>query len=387
MKKFYVSLFIPILALALCACNDKDPVQEEVPEPTTTPQPTVYTNASLVYYGVEYDEMPSSLFELTMYTDMELDESSNPIGPGHILRVSFNAELFSDGATEFPLPAAKYYNASSISDFTPGTFNYGYMNRLDLPTGAVEVPAGSFYGQIAEGETTFDADLLTDGYCEVTVAADGTYTVSGVMVGQFSTKRRFTYTGELKTIDRSDHTPEVKDSTLESDLTLTTVTKARLQDKGDAFYLQDESYRLFELYLAESSVDLTSSWPAGDGKLIRLELFVPWTADVRDGVPAGVYTVVPRINGGISRTDIVPGNMPAGLSGKFTYPSGCWYEDLSDGVMQHYACIAAGQMTVTSLDGATRFEIDLLDAEGNGAHHVRCDWTGTPELYNVPAAQ
>ena len=95
MKKFYVSLFIPILALALCACNDKDPVQEEVPEPTTTPQPTVYTNASLVYYGVEYDEMPSSLFELTMYTDTELDESSNPIGPGHILRVSFNAELFS----------------------------------------------------------------------------------------------------------------------------------------------------------------------------------------------------------------------------------------------------------------------------------------------------
>ena len=48
------------------------------------------------------------------------------------------------------------------------------------------------------------------------------------------------------------------------------------------------------------------------------------------------------------------------------YPSGCWYEDLSDGVMQHYACIAAGQMTVTSLDGATRFEIALLDAEGNG---------------------
>lgn len=295
MKKFYVSLFIPILALALCACNDKDPVQEEVPEPTTTPQSTVYTNASLVYYGVEFDEMPSSLFELTMYTDMELDESSNPIGPGHILRVSFNAELFSNGATEFPLPAAKYYNASSISDFTPGTFNYGYMNRLDLPTGAVEVPAGSFYGQIAEGETTFDADLLTDGYCEVTVAADGTYTVSGVMVGQFSTKRRFTYTGELKTIDRSDHTPEVKDSTLESDLTLTTVTKARLQDRGDAFYLQDESYRLFELYLAESSVDLTSSWPAGDGKLIRLELFVPWTGRrARRACPPGFIRSSPE---------------------------------------------------------------------------------------------
>ena len=44
-------------------------------------------------------------------------------------------------------------------------------------------------------------------------------------------------------------------------------------------------------------------------------------------------------------------------------------------------------MKVTTLDGATRIEIDLLDAEGNGAHHVRCDWTGTPELYYVPAAQ
>lgn len=380
------TFFLAALAFLAGACDDAATGGTEEPAPAA-PQPTVYPNASLVYYGADDEELPSCLFELTLYTDMELDATGNPVGPGQILRVSFNAPLFAPDAEAYPLPEGRYRSASSASDFTPGTLNFGYMNRLDLPTGAVNIPAGSFYGDIPEGATDFDADLLTDGYCEVSRDEEGRYTVTGILVGDRSTKRRFIYTGELLTIDRSDPAVTVEDTTLDGDLTLTTLTQAKLEDKGDSFFLQDESYRTFLLHLAEATVDLSQSWPRGDGRLLRLELFVPWTADARDGIPEGTYRVVSRQNGGIPRELVVPGNMPAGQSGKYTYPSGCWYQQLSDGLMQGYACIAGGAMIVTRTGDLSRLEIDLLDGQDGSAHHIRCHWSGTLPPLDTPAGR
>lgn len=378
MRKCYALFFLAASACTQHACSDKSsPPAPEEPDPT--PRATIYDNASLVYYGVEDEEMPSSLFELTLYTDMELDAGDNPIGPGQILRVSFNAPLFPPETEEFPLPAATYYSASSFTDFTPGTIGFGYMNRLDLPSGIVEVPAGSFYGDIAEGQTTFDADLLTDGQCEVTLADDGAYTVSGILVGDRSTKRRFTYTGELRTIDRSDHTPIVPNTTLKEDLTLGNLTQARLRDRGDYYFLGDESYRLFELYLAEAGADLTPTWPVGSGRMLRLEFFVAWDTEVAHGIPAGTYTVVPRENGGLDRVHIRPGNMPAGAPGRFANPAGCWYQRFEQDELTEYACVYAGTVQVTQTDGGTRFTVDFSDSDDPAAaHRIRCqtEWRG-----------
>ena len=180
---------------------------------------------------------------------------------------------------------------------------------MDLPTGKVEVPGGTFYGDVKAYSTSVDADLLSGGKMTVKRSDGGEYTISGTLVGDLSLKRYFTYTGKLTTIDRHESTEETPNSTLTTDLALNEWTQARLQDKGDSYYLQDESCRVVELYLAEDGVGLTDTWPTGDGRVLKVEFFVEWATDVTQGIPAGTYKVVARDeeSKGIPREFLKPG--------------------------------------------------------------------------------
>lgn len=99
----------------------------------------------------------------------------------------------------------------------------------------------------------------------------GEYSISGTLVGDLSLKRYFTYTGKVITIDRHESKDETPNSTLTTDIALNGWTQARLQDKGDSYYLQDESCRVVELYLAEESISLVDTWPAGNGRVLKVE--------------------------------------------------------------------------------------------------------------------
>ena len=89
---------------------------------------------------------------------------------------------------------------------------------MDLPTGKVEVPGGTFYGDVKAYSTSVDADLLSGGKMTVKRSDGGEYTISGTLVGDLSLKRYFTYTGKLTTIDRHESTEETPNSTLTTDL-------------------------------------------------------------------------------------------------------------------------------------------------------------------------
>lgn len=340
------------------------------------PEVVEFVNSNLVYWG-DKDGVGTDHFVLTLYTDMEVDATGNPIGPGKIMAFSLNVPPFASEATEFPLPEGTFDAALNGYTFDEWTFNLGYMNQIDLPTGKVDIPAGTFYGDVKSYSTSVDADLLSGGKMTVKRLSGGEYSISGTLVGDLSLKRYFTYTGKVITIDRHESKDETPNSTLTTDIALNGWTQARLQDKGDSYYLQDESCRVVELYLAEESISLVDTWPAGNGRVLKVEFFVEWATDVTQGIPAGTYTVVARDKEsyGIPRELLKPGNIASGYPNGFTYPGGTWYEKLQNGAMKEYARIDGGTMTVARDGDKHTLTIDFIDCDKEHPNHVRTTYS------------
>ena len=358
MKLLGVCLFAVASVGVLTACSDNDAENPEGGKPggeDVNPAPEVveFVNSNLVYWG-DKDGVGTDHFVLTLYTDMEVDATGNPIGPGKIMAFSLN-----------------------VPPFDEWTFNLGYMNQIDLPTGKVDIPAGTFYGDVKSYSTSVDTDLLSGGKMTVKRLSGGEYSISGTLVGDLSLKRYFTYTGKVITIDRHESKDETPNSTLTTDIALNGWTQARLQDKGDSYYLQDESCRVVELYLAEESISLVDTWPAGNGRVLKVEFFVEWATDVTQGIPAGTYTVVARDKEsyGIPRELLKPGNIASGYPNGFTYPGGTWYEKLQNGAMKEYARIDGGTMTVARDGDKHTLTIDFIDCDKEHPNHVRTTYS------------
>lgn len=389
MKKWIYLLVSCMIAFASCSDDDNydnngNPI-EETEGGTKSPEIVNYTNANLVYWGTQDVDDESCHFELSLYTDMELNFDGNPIGPGKIMRLSMNAPLFDKSATEFPLPEGTYKASPANYVFTEGTFNAGYIDQINLPTGIVSVNGGTFYGDVAPYSTDYEADLMNVGVFTVKKNTNGTYTISGWAAGSFSIKRHFIYTGELKTTDRHTDEEQTPNSTITEDLSLTTLSKARLQDKGNSYLLEDEDrVRVFLLYLTDEGVNLDGTWPKGTGNSLKIEFFVAWETDANEGIPAGTYTIAARDpdSHGIPRESMKPYNIAAGFPDKFTYPDGTWYQKLKNGIAdKDYARIDEGTMIVTrGEDGSHTLTIDFIDSNKEQPHHIRCVYNQTDPM-------
>lgn len=389
MKKWIYLLICSVLALTACSDDDnQDNGGNTITIPdgeNNTPEIVNYTQASLVYWGIQDVSDESCHFELSLYTDMEINYDGNPIGPGKIMRLSMNAPLFDKGTTEFPLPEGTYKASPANYIFDAWTFNTGYEDQINLPTGVIAVNRGTFYGDVAPYSTEYEADLLNVGKFSIKKNTDGTYSISGWAAGNSSRKRNFTYTGELKTTDRHTDVEQIPNSTITEDLSLTEFTQARLQDKGNSYYLDEEDrIRVFSLYLAEEGVNLEGTWPKGSGKFLKLEIFVAWETDVNAGIPAGTYTVAEREkeSSGIPKELMKPFNIASGYPNKFTYPDGTWYQKFKDGVIdKEYARIDKGTMKVTrDDDGGHTLTIDFIDSDKERPHHIRCVYNRTDPI-------
>lgn len=375
------------LAVAmLSACDDDKSSEQPLPEPPfiePSAEMIECVNANVVYYGDDGYTEVSDMWKVLLYTDMDLDEAGNPIGPGQIVCISCNTKLAD--APDVANLLGTYTATVSTSDFRPGTFNDGRMQTIDLPGGAVEIPDFSFFGDLSEGETSFDADLLRGGYCQIKANDDGTYTVSGIMVGTKFLKRYFTYTGAIEPVDRSESKPDqVPNTNLTEDIVLEGFTKARLQDVGDYYFLQDQSYRLFRLFAADEGVDISQTNASGEGRYLKLEFFVEWGADVEQGMPVGVYPMCNRNDdGGIYRSEIVPWRTVPGKPDQFTAPDGSWYQKIAaGGGLQEYARLATGKVTVEQIEGVEggrHIVVELQDCDAETPHSVKCsfDMVGT----------
>lgn len=366
-----------VLSFAACSTNEIAVSGGDYVEPIG--ENIVFTNAELIYNGDDgYTEI-SDAWTLKFYTDMPINEEGNPVGAGQLMQISVNTELNEKQTPDPALLTGSYREQSSTGDFSVGTFNAGYIMSFDLPNGTMEVPDGSFFGDIPEGTAEYTPDLLREGSLKIEYKSDGTFAVSGILVGTEFTKRRFSYNGAIKTIDRSE--VQIPNSTLTEDIVdLSMLTQTRLRDRGDSFMLGTESYRLFEIFLAEPTVDLTGIYPAGSGQALRLELYVNWDAVAAEGIPAGEYIAAKRISGGISKDDIVPFRVVAGAPDNFSSPSGSWYQTLADGLWgDKYARIADGTVKVERPGGGHKLTFDLLDCNVP-AHRIRGTWESSEPI-------
>ena len=367
LSKIWFYTLVATLLLSMVACVDAKREGDGGDDAFIEKEATTITltEAEVYYNGDDIGDATSDGWLVKLYTDMEMDQLGNLVGPGEVVQLLLNVEYESEQKPNLAKLVGEYSAQSNSGDFSSNTFVYGYMDYIDLPDGRHERPDATFYASLAEGSTTMDIDLIDDGKVVIVENADGTLTIKGTLVGKQCRKRNFEWTGNVE--PKSQVVEKPKNSLLTSDIDLTTLTKAHIQDKGDSFYLGNESYRNLLIFLAEDSISFEWGNPKGSGNVLRLELLVPWETDLaEDGVPAGEYPMLTRnADTSFDKESITPFHSISGLPDRFTAPywSGAWYVKYADGKWgDSYARIDGGMVVVErGEDGSHRFICDLTD--------------------------
>ena len=377
MKKSLLYGALAAVLTLIAACEKPEQPQQPVdpdPQPKpdhgfveAVPDTVTFTNADFIYYGDITGESFADDWVVKLYTDMEIDDFGNPIGPGTVTQLQLNAKFDENQGADPSKLKGVYREMMNSGNFAPGTFVSGYMVKLELPGQTIEMGDGTFYADLSEGSTEMDYDLIDEGAVSIQPNVDGTYIIEGVLVGKKYTKRYFKWTGN---IDPRNYVPEeTPNSTLKQDMTGLTFDQGQLQDKGDYFYRMDESYRCLLIYLGDESVDMSASRPAGDGAVLRLEVLVPWEVDItKEGIPSGTYKMTDRnLDTSIDKDNIVPGVAIPGLPNVFAAwkVAGAWYYELEGGEWsQTYARIDEGEIVIDNHgDGSYTISYDLLDCQ------------------------
>jgi len=392
MKNNLKCLAAVLLGLSVFSCTEPEPVIPEEPDPVpehpeqnpddkpedeqgfieAVPDTVTFTNAEFIYNGDDIGEAISDGWLVKLYTDMDIDETGAPVGPGQVVQMLLNAPYNADQTADPEHLTGVYSEMFNSGDFSAGTFVSGYLQYIDLPGERLEMADGTFYADLAEGSTDMDYDLIDEGAVRIASAGDGTYTIEGILVGKKCTKRYFRWSGR---IEARDNVPEqIPNSTITQDIIDKEFTQAILQDKGDCFYLGDNSYRCVLLYLTEPTVEKSEypgGRPEGNGAVLRLEMLVPWDVDImKDGIPAGTYNMTRRNpDTSIDKDKIVPGAAVPGLPNEFAAwkVSGSWYYELENGEWtKTYARIDNGSITVErDENGGHTVTYDLLDCQSD----------------------
>lgn len=368
MKKI-ISILAPVLtAIFFLGCSKNHHQQTVgVDFQEVVPDTLRFTNAEFSYNGDDIGEGASDGWIIKLYTDMDIDESGAPIGPGCVMQLLLNARYDEEQAADPSLLKGRYGEMMNTMNFAPMTFVSGYMTSVSLPGGnRLDFADATYYADVREHSTEMDYDLLDEGNLTISANHDGTYSIEGVLVGKKYTKRHFTWSGEVQV--SSNATEQTPNSTLKADYTGMTFSKGLLLDKKDYFYLQDESYRCLLLFLVSDDVEFSYGKPSGTGSVLRLEVLVPWKTDYKDGIPAGEYTMIRRNEDtSMDREKIVPGGAVSGLPDVFESwkLSGSWFYEMDGGAWtQTYARIDDGTITIErGTDGSHIVAYDLSDCQ------------------------
>ena len=376
---FYLYLTLGIMLCLSCEkVPQKDPVpdkpEDTIPEDNkgfveSVPDTITFTNAEFIYNGDDIGEATSDGWIIKLYTDMDIDEAGAPVGPGHVLQMLLNVKFDESQSADPEYLEDIYTEMTNSGNFAAGTFVNGYMTSIDLPGGErLDLADATYYAEVMDGSTEMDYDLLDEGAVSITGSNDGTFRIDGILVGKKYTKRYFRWEGKVE--PRNNVPEEIPNSTLKTDISGLTFTKGQLVDKGDYFRLMDKSYRCFLLFLVDDGAEFPFERPAGTSRVLRLEMLVPWDTDLKEGIPAGTYHMVPRNpDTSMDKDDIVPGVAVTGLPDVFAEwkRAGTWYYEMYENDWSKtYARIDGGTITIErGSDGSHTISYDLTDCQRN----------------------
>ena len=122
-----ISLFAAaLLAIAATGCR-KSPAPEQngkdfpvYTEPV--PETTVFTNAEFIYNGDDIGEAISDGWVIKLYTDMEIDETGAPVGPGEVMQLLLNVRYDENQSADASFLKGKYSEMLNSGNFNAGTF-------------------------------------------------------------------------------------------------------------------------------------------------------------------------------------------------------------------------------------------------------------------------
>ena len=188
-------IYLTAATLLAASCEKQAPVVEE-----TTREIIEFTDGEAIWYGDDGNTEVSDMWNIRLYTEMDRDEAGNPVGPGQMIQISCNTEQ--DTKANADNLRGVYVTPSDEYDYSPGTFNPGYLVEIEIPGGYISAPAMSYFGELAEGSAEPAPEFLEEGSVSVEINADGTFTIEGSMMTESAISKDFTYTGELVIIDK-----------------------------------------------------------------------------------------------------------------------------------------------------------------------------------------
>ena len=108
-KSLLYGALVAVLTL-IGACEKPEQPQQPVdPDPQPKPEQgfveavpdtVAFTNADFIYYGDITGEGFADDWVVKLYTDMEIDDFGNPIGPGTVTQLQLNARFNEDQAAD-----------------------------------------------------------------------------------------------------------------------------------------------------------------------------------------------------------------------------------------------------------------------------------------------
>lgn len=187
-------IYLAAATLLAASCEKQAPVVE------TNREIIEFTDGEAIWYGDDGNTELSDMWNIRLYTDMDRDEAGNPVGPGQMIQISCNTGR--DTEANADNLRGLYVTPSDEYDYSPGTFNPGYLVEIEIPGGYISAPAMSYFGELAEGSAEPAPEFLEEGSVSVEINADGTFTIEGSMTTESAISKDFTYTGDLAIIDK-----------------------------------------------------------------------------------------------------------------------------------------------------------------------------------------
>lgn len=358
--KRIVLVFFALLSLA--ACNK---AQSEL-QPGPQEQETLgcpYTNVTLTYLGDDIGEQTSDAYLIKLWSDMQSDEFGNFQGPGELVQIILNAYYNPAQELNYSFLKGKYSPMSNSGSFTPYSFVPGYQTSIQAPGGRLTVYDGSYYGSLEKNSSEIEYDLLDEGDFEIVKGDNDTLIIKGYLAGNKFKKRYIDWKGVPEMKDEAPE--EISSSTLSRDFENVSFAKAQLKDEGDIMDPYNPSVKYLRLFLADESLDLTSSKPKRSGALLRMHILVDLDWSIENGIPDGEYPMIPcNESGAYARENLRPGFILSGNPGYFNEPyiSGAWYIEWQNSLWtRNYACFTSGSLKVVNSQEGCEISYELYD--------------------------